>query len=421
MQIAAVEALEILDSKGTPTVEVTVTVDDGTQASAAVPSGASTGATEAVEVRDDDQDRYFGQGTQLAVAHVTGPLAAAIQGFEVTQQGQIDEALIEADQTELKSNLGGNAILGVSMAVCRAAAQTQGVELFQYFGRLIGNADFVLPQPMILLLEGGKHGNWATDIQEFMMVPRRESFPSFAEQLRAGAEVWHQLGKLLADKNYSTGVGFEGAYAPQEISSNDEAFKLIEQAVQAADYTLGEEIILAIDAASSEFYQDGKYLLRSEDNAQLSPPEWTQRLKKWMQQYPLWSIEDPYDQEAWADWAEFRANLEPYVQLVGDDLLTTNLKRIQRAIDERAVNSVLIKPNQIGTITETLQAIELSQQSQLATIISHRGGETNDDLIADLAVGTVARQCKFGGPDRGERLAKYNRLLHIEQQLQEMK
>jgi enolase len=417
VKITALSGLEILDSKGDPTVEVTVTLENGLSAQAAVPSGASTGDSEAIELRDGEPRRYFGKGVQKAVANVNGPLADAVKGLEVFDQENIDQALITADGTPNKARYGGNAVLGISMAVCRAAALAKNMPLYTYFGELTGNTTFTLPQPMILVLEGGKHGNWATEIQEFMVVPRRDAFSSFAEMLRAGAEIFHALEKVLEEKKYSTGVGFEGAFAPQELSSNSEAFQLIAQAVQKSGYKLGSQILLAIDAAASEFYENDAYILKSENNRKLSLEQWRDQCTQWVNQYPLWSIEDPFNQESWEDWAQFKASLPPGVQLVGDDLLTTNLNRIQKGIDMNAVNSVLIKPNQIGTITETLQAIKLAKQTGYTTIISHRGGETNDDLVADLAVGVNAGQCKFGGPDRGERLAKYNRLLRIEQQL----
>ncbi len=417
MKITALSGLEILDSKGDPTVEVTVTLENGLSAQAAVPSGASTGDSEAIELRDGDPQRYFGKGVQKAVANVNGALADVVKGLDVFDQEGLDRALIAADGTPNKARYGGNAILGISMAVCRAAAMAKNIPLYKYFGELTGNTRFTLPQPMVLVLEGGKHGNWATEIQEFMVVPRRDAFSSFAEMLRAGAEIFHALEKVLEEKKYSTGVGFEGAFAPQELSSNSEAFEIIAQAVEKSGYKLGSQILLAIDAAASEFYENGQYILKSENNRQLSREQWRDQCTQWVKQYPLWSVEDPFDQESWEDWAQFKATLPPGVQLVGDDLLTTNLTRIQKGIDMNAVNSVLIKPNQIGTITETLQAIKLAKQTGYTAVISHRGGETNDDLVADLAVGVNAGQCKFGGPDRGERLAKYNRLLKIEQQL----
>lgn len=409
--------MEVLDSKGDPTVEVEVMLEDGTRSYASVPSGASTGASEAVELRDKDPRRFFGKGVLRAVANVNGPLADIVVGLNAFDQAGVDQAMMAADGTEYKSHLGGNAILGVSMAVCRAAALSQKKELYEYIGSLSNNHTFVMPQPMILVLEGGKHGDWATDIQEFMVVPKREAFPSFAECLRAGAEIFHSLGTVLEEKKYSVGVGFEGAYAPQELGSNTEAFELMTEAVRRSGYVLGAQIVFAIDAAASEFYHEGTYVLHSQNDKRLSTMEWQEDLHRWMSTYPLWSVEDPFEQEAWTEWADFHQTMPASLQLVGDDLLTTNPKRIEHAITMHAANSAIIKPNQIGTITETLQAIELCKHAHLATIASHRGGETNDDFIADLAVGVNAGQCKFGGPDRGERLAKYNRLLRIEQQL----
>jgi len=415
MKITHIRAREILDSRGKPTLEVEAGLADGTLAKAGVPSGASTGTYEAHELRDEDQDRYQGQGVLTAVAHVNETLAEKVLGKDATNQLQIDQTLIEADGTPNKSRYGANALLGISLAVCRAAAQAQHQELYQYLAAMIG-AKPELPQPMILVLEGGKHGNWATDIQEFMVVPKSTHFECFAEQLRAGTEIFHELEKILIELGYSTGVGFEGAYSPQEISSNEEAFELMARAIDQAGYQLGENVVLAIDAAASEFFKQGDYVLASEKNTHLSADQWTQQLISWSSHYHLWSIEDPFHEDSWEDWVKMmkEAQTIPNLQIVGDDLLTTNPKRIQQAIKNQAVNSVLIKPNQVGTLTETLEAIKMSQQAGLSTIISHRSGETNDDFIADLAVGTGAGQCKFGGPDRGERLAKYNRLAEIE-------
>jgi len=270
---------------------------------------------------------------------------------------------------------------------------------------------------MILVLEGGKHGNWSTDVQEYMVVPKKQAFSDFSERLRAGAEIFHYLGKILEEKNFHTGVGMEGAYCPLELKSNEHAFELMLEAIEAAGYEPDKEIVLAIDAAASEFYSQGKYYLKSEGGAQLESRQWTEKLSEWTEKYPLWSIEDGHYEDDWQEWAFFNKQQGNRIQIIGDDLLTTNVVRIQKAIDLKAVNSVLIKPNQIGTISETLAAIKLAHNNGLTTVISHRSGETNDDLIADLAVGSGSWQSKFGGPDRGERVAKYNRLLRIEESL----
>lgn len=417
MNITSVTAHEILDSKGMPTVEVEVTLEDGTKAMGQVPAGASTGKLEAVELRDGDQSRYFGKGVLKAVENVSTQINQVLSGQDAYNQAKIDQLMIEADGSDHKANLGANAMVGVSMAVCRAAARSQKTPLYKYFGQLSGQTNFQMPQPMILVMEGGKHGNWATDIQEFMIVPQREHFASFREMLRAGAEVFHILGEILANKGYSIGVGFEGAYAPEQLSSNQEAFDLIMAACEQAGYRPGEQVVLAVDAAASEFFTDNAYTLRSEDNRQVSSEEWLQQVADWSDQYPLWSIEDPFDQTDWEHWTALVSQIGAERQIVGDDLVVTKVDLIQKAIDQKAINATLIKLNQIGTVTETLAAIKLSQQAGFASVVSHRGGETNDDMIADLVVGTAADQAKFGGPDRGERLAKYNRLLRIENEL----
>lgn len=416
-KIKTVHAREILDSKGHPTVEVEVRLDDGTVALGQVPSGASTGMSEAVELRDGDAKRYLGKGVLKAVANINGPIQRLLYGQDADDQKRIDQLMIEADGTENKANFGANAIVGVSMAICRASARSQKTPLYQYFGRLCQNKSFVLPQPQILILEGGKHGNWSTDIQEYMVIPRREKFPNFGEMFRAGAEIFHSLEKILKDKDYSTGVGYEGAFMPKELKSNEEAFQLMIEATEKAGYSLPDQIVLGTDGASSEFFDNGRYTLKSEGGLKLTPREWSQKIIEWTKKYPIWSLEDMHDEEDWDEWAYLTSRVGDRIQVVGDDLLTTNVKRIKKAIGLRAVNSVLIKLNQIGTVSETLEAIKLSDSAGFTTVISHRGGETNDDMIADLAVGTTSWQCKFGGPDRGERLAKYNRLLRIEEQL----
>lgn len=416
MKIKNLQAREILDSRGHPTVETEITLEDGVVALGQVPSGESTGQSEALELRDRDQTRFFGQGVTSAIANVNGTIKEALAGSDAYDQNAIDETLIKLDGTENKSKLGANAVLSVSMATCRASARSQKMPLYQYLGNLIGNTRFSLPVPLVLVLEGGKHGNWSTDIQEYLVIPKAETFPVFRDRLRTGAEIFHSLGELLKEKGYAMGVGLEGAYMPKEITSNDEAFDLISQAVEKSGYSLGDQIALGADGAASEFYKDGLYLTNKGKVTQ-SPGEWMAVIEGWAQKYPLFLLEDMLAQEDWNNWAKLTQSLGSKALIVGDDLLTTNVKRIQKAIDTKACNSVLIKPNQIGTVTETLSAISLAKSANMPTIISHRAGETNDDFIADLCVGTGSEFCKFGGPDRGERVAKYNRLLRIEEKL----
>jgi len=417
MKITDVFAREILDSRGQPTVETEVTLEDGIKALGGVPSGASTGKAEAVELRDGDQARYFGKGVLQAVENIKGPIKQALVGQDAYDQRAVDKIMIDLDGTENKGRLGGNALVGASMAVCRAAARSQKIPLYEYFGKLSGNTRFELPQPLILVLEGGKHGAWSTDIQEYFVIPKKEAFGTFKERIRVGAEIYKALEKILEERGYAVGVGFEGAFMPKEIKSNEEAFQLMVEATEKADYKIGEQIVLGIDGASSEFYAGGKYTLKSEGGTVLSREEWREKVIGWTQKYPIWSMEDMFAQDDWESWIAFTSKVGDHIQVVGDDLLVTNVKRIQKAIDQRAVNSVLIKLNQIGTVSETLDAIALSEKAGYATVISHRGGETNDDMIADLCVGTGSWQSKFGGVVRGERVAKYNRLLRIEEKL----
>lgn len=417
MKIKNVKGREILDSKSNPTVEVEVELENGLKALGQVPSGASTGESEALELRDGDKSRYDGKGVLKAVANVNGPIKELLVGMEVTEQTKIDQAMIQADGTDNKAKFGANAMVGTSMAVCRVAARSVKMPLFKYFGKLSGNKKFTMPQPMILLLEGGKHGNWSTDCQEYFAIPRKEKFTNFSEMLRAGSEIFHTLEKILDKKGYAVGVGYEGAFMPKEMTSNEEAFQLIMEAVEKAGYKMEEQFTLGLDAAASEFYQDGKYVLRSEGNKVLEPRQWSEKVIQWTKDYPIWSLEDMHGQTDWDEWVYLTKAIGQDHQIIGDDLVVTNVKLIQKAIDKKAINSVLIKLNQIGTVTETLAAIKLSDQAGYTTVISHRGGETNDDMIADLCVGTTSWQSKFGGPDRGERLAKYNRLLQIEELL----
>ncbi|MDZ7586740.1 MAG: phosphopyruvate hydratase [Patescibacteria group bacterium] len=409
-KIKKIEAREILDSKGTPTVEAKVEVDNGITAKAAVPSSASTGSAEAMELRDGDKQRYGGKGVLQAIDNINAAVSELLIGQEVTEQEKIDRMMIELDGTENKSRLGANAIVGVSMAVCRAASVSLKMPLYKYFGQLSGNKKFALPLAQILVLEGGKHGNWATDCQEFMVLLKKEKFANFSEMLRAGVEIFSALGKILNEKGYSVGVGFEGAYMPKEIKGNEEAVELIVQAIKAAGFQPGEEVEVGIDGAASEFFKDGKY-------RDLTPREWITKIISWTKKYPVWSLEDMLDEESWQDWTDLTRRVGDKLQVVGDDLLTTNVERIKKAIKLKACNSVLIKLNQIGTVTETLAAIKLAKDNKMATIVSHRGGETNDDMIADLVVGAGCEQSKFGAPCRGERVAKYNRLLEIEREI----
>lgn len=414
-EIKSIKAREILNSRAEPTVEVELSVGDGFFCSA-VPAGASTGTAEAIELRDGEE-RFWGKGVRKAVENVNKIIAPKLVGRDASKQKEIDDLLLELDATDNKSGLGANAILAVSMACCRAGAAASKLELYEYFGSLVGNQKFLLPQPMILILEGGKHGNWSSDVQEYMVAPKKEAFADFSERLRAGAEIFYCLGKLLEEKKFHTGVGMEGAYCPLQLKNNEHAFELILTAIEKAGYEPGKEIVLAIDAAASEFYNHGKYYLKSEGGLELESRQWTEKLSAWTKKYPLWSIEDGHYEDDWEEWAFFNQEQGNKIQVIGDDLLTTNVVRIQKAIDLKAVNSVLIKPNQIGTISETLSAIKLAHSNGLTTVISHRSGETNDDLIADLVVGSGSWQSKFGGPDRGERVAKYNRLLKIEELL----
>ncbi|MEA3357145.1 MAG: phosphopyruvate hydratase [Patescibacteria group bacterium] len=416
MKVTQLTAREILDSRGIPTIETKIKLSDGTIAKGAVPSGASTGTTEAFELRDNDPKRYFGQGVLKAVENVNSTIAQAITGKDFNSQQELDQELINIDGTPNKSKLGGNAILSVSMAFCRATALSKKMPLYKYFQELSQNQKVETPQLQILIMEGGKHGNWVTDFQEYMLIPRKEIFTSVAESIRAGAEIFKATHDVLNEKNYDTAIGYEGAYAPSELKSNLEPIEIIISGIEKAGFKPGNEILLGLDIAASEFYKDGKYHLKREEKV-LNTNEWIELQKQMFQNYPIWSIEDSLHEEDWEGWTKLTHDLHQDYQIVGDDLLTTNTQRIQKAIQLKAVNSVLIKINQIGTITETLEAIKLSESAGLATIISHRGGETNDDLIADLAMGTSSTQTKFGGPDRGERIAKYNRLLEIEQEL----
>ena len=423
MKIKNVHAIEILDSRGIPTISTEIELWSGDKARGEVPSGASTGENEVLELRDGDMNRYSGNGVLKAVEIVNTIIKNAILDKEFESQKQFDDFLIQLDGTTNKSRLGGNSILSCSMAFCRVVSQRLGIELYEYIGMIYWDQEysenkFKLPRPQILVMEGGKHGNWSTDIQEYMVIAREGIFPNFKEQLRAGSEIFHALHDVLDEKGYSVGVGFEGAYIPKELNGNKESLDIILEGIKRAGYKSGEQFEVALDFAASEFFDKatGKYLLKKE-NKQLSPQEWYELQKDWYSQYPIYSIEDMFEQNGWDSWSTLTQELGSRLQVVGDDLLTTNTKLIQRGIEEKAMNAVLIKLNQIGTVIETLDAIRMTIDNGMNGVISHRGGETNDDFIADLVVGTPAQQSKFGGPNRGERLAKYNRLLIIEDSL----
>lgn len=407
--IKSVKAREILDSRGNPTIEVEVTLDDGAMGRAAVPSGASTGKHEAVELRDGDAARFQGKGVLKAVANVNETIAAAIAGMQAIDQAAVDRRLIELDGTVNKSNLGANAILGTSLAVAHAAAKHRAISLFRH----LGTTDYTLPVPMMNILNGGRHAANSTDFQEFMVMPVGAG--SFRRALQMGTEVYHALKKILEDRGFNTNVGDEGGFAPS-LSSNKEAIEAILAAIEKAGYVPGKDCFIALDPASSEFFQNGKYVLAREGTT-LSSPEMVEYYVKWAASYPIISIEDGMAEDDWEGWQLITEKLGEKVQLVGDDLYTTNTSRLQRGIDTRASNSILIKLNQIGTLTETTAAISLAQEAGWTAVVSHRSGETEDTTIADLAVGLNTGQIKTGAPCRSERTAKYNRLLRIEDEL----
>lgn len=408
--IVDIYAREVLDSRGNPTVEVEVITEDGAVGRAIVPSGASTGAFEAVELRDGDKGRYLGKGVEKAVENVNNILAEELIGWEVTDQVGLDMAMIELDGTNNKGKLGANAILGVSIAVARAAADELGQELYQYIGGV--NAK-TLPVPMMNILNGGEHADNNVDIQEFMVMP--VGAKNFKEALRMGAEVFHNLKAVLKGKGLATSVGDEGGFAPN-LSSNEEALKTIVEAIEKAGYKPGVDIKLALDVAATEMYEDGKYNLKGEGLVK-SSDEMIAYYKELVDKYPIISIEDGLDEEDWEGWKKLTDELGDRIQLVGDDLFVTNTERLQRGLDNKTANSILVKLNQIGTITETLDAIELAKRHGYTAVISHRSGESEDTTIADLAVATNAGQIKTGAPSRTDRVAKYNQLLRIEDYL----
>ncbi|TLP76881.1 phosphopyruvate hydratase [Nesterenkonia sphaerica] len=406
--IASVFGREILDSRGNPTVEVDVLLDDGSFGQAVVPSGASTGAFEAVERRDGDTERYLGKGVTEAVKAVNEVIAPALEGLDATEQRSIDQVLLDLDGTENKASLGANAILGVSLAVAKAAADASDLPLYKYLG---GPNAHLLPVPMMNILNGGSHADSNVDIQEFMIAPIGAA--TFSEALRSGVEVYHALKGLLKEKGLSTGLGDEGGFAP-DLPSNRAALDLITEAIQRAGYTPGTDIALALDVAATEFYADGAYTFEGE---QKTPEQMSKYYQELVESYPLVSIEDPLDEDDWAGWKTLTETIGAQVQLVGDDLFVTNPERLAKGIDSGTANSLLVKVNQIGSLTETLEAISLAQRSLYTTMISHRSGETEDTTIADIAVAVNAGQIKTGAPARSERVAKYNQLLRIEEEL----
>jgi enolase len=401
---------EIIDSRGNPTVECDVLLESGVMGRAAVPSGASTGSREAIELRDGDKSRYLGKGVLKAVEHINTEISEAVLGLDASEQAFLDKTLIDLDGTDNKGRLGANAMLAVSMAVARAAAEEAGLPLYRYFG---GMGAVQLPVPMMNVINGGAHANNNLDLQEFMILP--VGAPTFREALRYGAEVFHALKKILHDKHISTAVGDEGGFAPS-VASHEEAIQLILQAIEAAGYVAGEQIALGLDCAASEFYKDGQYHLEGEGLV-LTAEQWTDMLATWCDKYPIISIEDGMHEGDWAGWAHLTERLGKKVQLVGDDLFVTNTKILKEGIEKGIANSILIKINQIGTLTETFAAIEMAKRAGYTAVISHRSGETEDNTIADIAVGLNAGQIKTGSMSRSDRMAKYNQLLRIEEDL----
>ena len=407
MKIKDVIGREIIDSRGNPTVEVDVILENGILGRAAVPSGASTGEREALELRDGDKSRFMGKGVLKAVENVNGPLRDLVIGMDAANQKELDYAMIELDGTETKSKFGANAILGISMAAMKASAIEKGVPLYKYIGE-----GTKLPRPMMNIINGGAHADNKLDFQEFMIIPQRQTIK---ERLRVGAEVFHNLKKVLNEKGLATGVGDEGGFAP-DLQSNSEGFDLIMEAIRKAGYEPGKDVCLGIDVAASEFYKDGKYELVGEGRS-LTTDELIDFFEELVKKYPIISIEDPVDENDWDGFRKITERIGDRVQLVGDDLFVTNKKCLQMGIDNHAGNAILLKVNQIGTITETLETIELARKNEYATIISHRSGETEDTTIADLAVGLNLGQIKTGSMSRTDRICKYNQLLRIEEEL----
>lgn len=412
-QIVRVHARQILDSRGNPTVEVDIMTDSGFLGRAAVPSGASTGIHEAVELRDDDANIYVGKGVLKAVKNVNEVIAEALLGFNVFEQNLIDQTMIALDGSSNKGNLGANAILGVSLAVAKAAAQEAGLPLFRYLGGVNANT---LPVPMMNILNGGSHADNSIDFQEFMVMPAKAD--TFSDSLRMGTEVFHSLKKVLKSKGYSTNVGDEGGFAPN-IGSNEEAIEIVLTAIEKAGYKPGEDIFIAMDAASSEFYdaKTGLYTFKKSSGKQMTSDELAAYWNSWVDKYPIMSIEDGMAEDDWAGWAELTRLSGSKCQLVGDDLFVTNVKRLQEGIDKGIANSILVKVNQIGSLTETIDAVNLAHRNKYKSVMSHRSGETEDATIADLAVALNTGQIKTGSASRSDRMAKYNQLIRIEEEL----
>jgi len=411
-KIVDIHAREIIDSRGNPTIEADVMLQSGAHGRAAVPSGASTGSREAIELRDDDKNRYLGKGVQKAVSHVNGEIKQALLGQDASNQGDVDQCMIDLDGTPNKARLGANAILAVSMAAAKAAAAHNNVPLYQYF---CAKGPYIMPVPMMNIINGGSHADNNVDIQEFMILP--VSAPNVTEAIRYGSEVFHALKKVLGVRGLNTAVGDEGGFAPN-LESNEAAIEVILEAVKEAGYIAGKDIFLAIDAAASEFYKNGKYELSSEGKS-LSSEEFIDVLANWVEKYPILSIEDGLDEGDWQGWAQLTQRLGDKVQLVGDDLFVTNTAILQEGIDKSIANSILIKVNQIGTLTETFAAIEMAKKANYTAVISHRSGETEDATIADLAVATGVGQIKTGSMSRSDRVAKYNQLIRIEETLKD--
>ncbi len=409
--IVDVRGREILDSRGNPTVEAEVILESGVRGRAAVPSGASTGAHEAVELRDGDVCRFAGKGVRTAVEHVGGPIRDAIRGFDAREQLDVDRALIDLDGTPNKRKLGANAILAVSMAVARAAANEDRIPLWRY---LSSDDSRVLPVPMMNIVNGGAHAPNNVDIQEFMVMPL--GFDSFHEGLRCGVEIFHALKKVLSDGGKNTAVGDEGGFAP-DLASNEEAVEVVLTAIERAGYRPGEDVVLAIDAAATEFCEDGEYVFRWSTGERRDATGMIEFWEQWSRKYPIRSLEDPLEENDWGGWKALTDRLGDQVQLVGDDLFVTHPKRLERGIDEGIANAILIKVNQIGTLSETLEAMRLARDAGYRSVVSHRSGETEDTFIADLAVATAAGQIKTGSASRTDRVAKYNQLLRIEEEL----
>jgi enolase len=413
--IGAVRAREILDSRGNPTIEVEVITTNGVVGRAAVPSGASTGKHEAVELRDNDKKRFLGKGVLKAVNNVNTVINDELQGMSIVAQGSIDQTLLNLDGTENKSNLGANAILGVSLAASRAAADELGIPLFRYVG---GVNACVLPVPLMNILNGGAHADNSIDFQEFMIVPAGAS--SFSESLRMGVEVFHALKKVLKDQKHSTNVGDEGGFAPN-LKSNQEAIEVVLKSIEAAGYRPGEDVFIAMDAASTEMYDEktGMYVFHKSSGDRLTSAQMVDFWKDWVSKYPIVSIEDGLAEDDWAGWKALTAAIGQKVQIVGDDLFVTNVNRLQKGIDEKSANSILVKVNQIGSLTETIRSVDLAKSNSFTSVMSHRSGETEDNIIADLAVALNCGQIKTGSASRSDRISKYNQLLRIEEMLGE--